>query len=72
MPLIMDIPGRSEIEIHWGNDPANTDGCILVGEPSAVPDFIENSRETFDLVWAQLQGPLERGEVTISIEGSPA
>jgi hypothetical protein len=71
MPLILGIPDRSNIEMHWGNTPEDTDGCILLGEPSPTPDFIENSRETFDKFWAQVQGPLERGEVTISVEGSP-
>lgn len=72
MPLILGIPGRSEIEIHWGNDPAETDGCILLGFPSSAPDTIINSREAFDQVWSRLQSPLEQGQVTITIAGSPS
>jgi hypothetical protein len=72
MPLIMGIPGRSQIEIHWGNWASDTDGCILLGEPSQLPDFIANSRETFDKFWALVEGPLSRGEVTIEIAGEPA
>jgi hypothetical protein len=31
MPLIA-VPGRSYIEIHWGNSAANFEGCVGVGE----------------------------------------
>ena len=32
MPLLNDVPGRSNIEIHWGSFPKNFEGCIGVGE----------------------------------------
>ena len=32
MPILLDVPGRSDILLHWGNYPENSDGCILVGE----------------------------------------
>lgn len=47
MPLIVGIPNRSEIEIHWGDYPEDTRGCILVGE-TKTPDAIWNTREAFD------------------------
>jgi hypothetical protein len=72
MPLILGIPGRSNIEIHWGNFPEETDGCILLGEPAIQPDVILNSRAAFDTFWTAVQGPLERGEVTITINGEPS
>lgn len=31
MPLLEDVPGRSDIEIHWGTFPQNYKGCIGVG-----------------------------------------
>lgn len=31
VPLLQGIPGRSEIEIHYGNYPTDSRGCILVG-----------------------------------------
>jgi hypothetical protein len=71
MPLILGISNRSEIEIHYGNFPSETRGCVLVGEPSEIPDFIANSRETFDRFWALAEGPISRGEVTIEISGEP-
>lgn len=29
--LFLDVPGRSEIVIHRGNYPKNTEGCVLLG-----------------------------------------
>jgi Family of unknown function (DUF5675) len=29
VPHITNVPGREEIEIHWGNYVTNTKGCIL-------------------------------------------
>lgn len=29
--LLLDVPGRSDIQIHAGNDLTDTEGCILVG-----------------------------------------
>lgn len=48
MPLLLDIPGRSEIRLHWGNTAADTEGCILVGKTHPGPDFIGDSRAAFD------------------------
>jgi hypothetical protein len=68
MPLIL-VPGRSEIEIHFGNYPSDTRGCILLGYTRA-PDFIGKSREAFDQFWGvpiRAQGPMERGECFLTI-----
>jgi hypothetical protein len=53
MPLINGIPGRSEIEIHWGDFPDDTRGCILVGErrtQDAIWETIEAFGELFPLI----------------------
>ena len=31
IPILLEVPNRSEILIHWGNYPDDTRGCILVG-----------------------------------------
>jgi hypothetical protein len=54
IPHVLDIPNRSDILIHWGNDPANTEGCILVGQTSGV-NFISNSRLAFAALWEKLE-----------------
>lgn len=67
IPLIENIPGRSEIEIHFGNCPDNTRGCILLGK-TTEPDFVGESRQAFDDFWFKAQGPMERGECVITIK----
>lgn len=29
---IMDVPGRSDVLIHWGNTEIDTEGCVITGE----------------------------------------
>ena len=69
MPLLQGIPGRSEIEIHFGNFPDETRGCILLGKTQTT-DFVGESRAAFDAFWAKAQGPMERGECSITVEQS--
>jgi hypothetical protein len=69
VPQLVDVPGRSEIEIHWGNTAADTRGCILLGGSMPEANFIGNSRQMFDDFWAKAQGPIERGECDIEIAG---
>src|SRR5258706_6187939 len=50
VPHIDSIPNRSNILIHYGNEPANTEGCILVGKDWVVnnPCWISESRKAFE------------------------
>lgn len=68
MPLLVGIPGRSEIRIHWGNDPHDTEGCILVGK-TLGQDFIGSSRLAFDELWAKMEAPARAGECFITVRG---
>lgn len=54
MPMLVGVPGRANIEIHYGNTEANTEGCILVGQTKSV-DFIGNSRAAFEHLFPQIQ-----------------
>lgn len=47
MPYINVGQGRSDIEMHWGNYPENTNGCILVGL-TRTQDTIGSTREAFN------------------------
>lgn len=40
---VLDVPNRTDILIHAGNDVNNTTGCILIGE--LVKDKLANSKK---------------------------
>lgn len=71
MPFLLDVPGRTGIEIHSANLVSELLGCIAVGEkflePSPVPGelFLYKSIETFNALYPQLEAAQESG---ISIE----
>lgn len=44
---ILNVPNRSEILIHPGNEVKDTQGCILVGNRILDFDFISGSRDSF-------------------------
>ena len=46
IPILRDVPGRSEILIHPGNFPEDTRGCILVGDAKA-DNAVWNSVKTW-------------------------
>ena len=47
MPLLVGIPKRSEIEIHWGDFVENTRGCVLIGQ-TRTDDAIWRTRDAFN------------------------
>lgn len=74
MPRLLAIPNRDGILIHWGNRPADTDGCILVGT-TCEPDecFIGGSREAFTLLHERLLAAYASGEsIQIEVTDEPA
>jgi len=70
LPHIDDVPGRSAIEIHAGNVPADTKGCVLIGERGSANDLI-HSRLTLALVLTQLRDALTTDEVQLSVGTRP-
>jgi len=45
---IENVPDRSDIEIHIGNFPKDSLGCVLVGATTALnPPMVTHSTETF-------------------------
>jgi len=69
MPLLEGIPGRSNIEIHWGNEAKDTEGCILLGGSRPGKNFVGKSRQMFDDFWEVAQAEIEAGNCTIEIQG---
>jgi hypothetical protein len=68
MPHIHDIPNRSNILIHYGNVPEDTEGCILLGLTRDT-DYVGQSRMAFDDFWAKFMPALSGGTVTLQVVG---
>ena len=61
VPLLLDVPHFEGILIHSGNTPADTEGCILVGE-NKVKGQVINSRATLFRLLDILDEADSRGE----------
>jgi Family of unknown function (DUF5675) len=61
MPEVLDVPNRSNIRIHWGNYPKDTEGCILVGLTYST-DFIGQSILAFTKLYTQIIQAVQNGE----------
>ena len=65
MPHLQDVPGRTDILIHWGNFVMDSKGCILVGDKTASMGasgyFLPNSRTTFDKLYQEIQDAQTEG-----------
>lgn len=60
-----NVPGRSEIHIHIGNDPGkHSKGCILVGTTWGAGGTINNSRSAFDTLMRLTEG---HDEITLTV-----
>jgi hypothetical protein len=72
LPHVDDVPGFSEIEIHIGNFPQDTEGCLLVGtEVGPLPDEILHSTAEFQPLFDRMQTAMAEAEpITISYSES--
>jgi hypothetical protein len=67
LPILLGVPGRDFVEIHSGNCPSDSKGCILLGL-SRIGDTIGASRAAFDLVFPCIEASVDdKNPVTISI-----
>lgn len=55
VPWLLAVPGRTDIQIHIGNFPKDTEGCILVGNILGM-DYVGDSRTAFEKLIRMLQG----------------
>ena len=66
LPLIENVPHFTGIRIHRGNTPADTAGCILVGENKAVGKVLNST--PYELELTDMLADAERSGVnTIEI-----
>lgn len=56
------VPGRTGIEIHDGNTPKDTDGCILVGVDRLAPDLLGHSEVARQALQAKIGRAVAEGE----------
>lgn len=64
VPHVEDVPGFSEIEIHAGNFPHDTEGCTLVAQSYSptIPDFIGHSDPARDALYRLIEQVIRAGE----------
>lgn len=68
VPLLNDVPGRSFIEIHIGNKPGDTEGCLLPGMFREL-DYVSQSKVAFDRLFFKIENRLKIGKLYIDICG---
>jgi hypothetical protein len=67
LPLLDSVPGRTDIRIHSGNWPRDTEGCLLVGY-QVGSNMILQSRAALDDLIPQIQSVLDaHDEVSILV-----
>lgn len=73
IPHVENVPGFSQIEIHIGNFPHDTEGCLLIGNVvSSTPDQILGSKIAFDCLFRLLTDSKEKNEpITITYTEAP-
>ena len=71
VPHVENVPGFTEVEIHWGNYPKDTEACLLVGTMQGT-DFVGHSVEAFNDLFLRIQEALAQGEQTITYIDPPA
>lgn len=65
LPHIMNVPGRTFIEMHPGNSTVDTEGCTLVGEAfDKTNNTLIQSRDAFNYLMSVLPWDTEHKVMT--------
>lgn len=62
MPLLKDVPNRTDILIHWGDFPKDSLGCLLVGFTVVSSNDIGASRAAFSELFGQIEEAIKAGQ----------
>jgi hypothetical protein len=68
-PHLLDVPGRTEIELHGGNKATDSDGCILCAEKRLDDWTISEAKPATDAIEEalnQAEANNETNTITIS------
>ena len=68
-PHLQNVPDRTFIEIHPGNKPEDTEGCILLGQGKDT-DWVSNSRAAYQALIPKIETKLAQGKFYIDITGN--
>jgi hypothetical protein len=72
VPLVIAVPGFTDIEIHTGNTIGDTRGCILVGKLRAA-QRVGESRAALEQLVAKVDAAIARNEpIWLQVENPPA
>jgi Steigviridae/Suoliviridae L,D-carboxypeptidase/transpeptidase len=74
MPHLQNVPGRSYVMVHFGDLPADTDGCILVGNVRTSMTAIGDSRAAFEVLFNKINAAITAGQevwITLENDGEP-
>ena len=67
LPLLLNVPYRTGIRIHAGNNPDDSSGCILLGR-ALLPGHVYNSRSTLEKLMQRLRERPEGEVIHITVE----
>jgi len=70
-PHLQNVPERTFIEIHPGNKPEDTEGCILLGQDKNT-DWVSGSRAAYAKLIPNIESALKEGKVFIQVGRSVA
>jgi hypothetical protein len=68
MPHLLNIPNYTDVMLHWGNSPKDTNGCPLLGLSKGV-DYIYESKAACAEVFPIINRKLSEGPLFISVLG---
>jgi len=68
LPLLLNVPYFEGIRIHAGNNPEDSEGCILPGKTKGI-DFVGNSRAALNKLLPRLEKVLKTKKLFITIVG---